>query len=138
MVADQKSVTRRVQVTQQQIWDYARVTGANDPIHVDPEMAKKSRFGGTVAQGLMIFSWLSELMMEIDPHGCVQGGVFEISFRSPARPGDTLDLHCRWTKTIERDGQTYSEYDVRCENQTQAGVVTIISGVARLPVDLTA
>ena len=124
------SLSERRQVSQEQIWRYAEVSGANDPIHVDPDSAKNSRFGSTVAQGLLVFAWLSELMMRIDAESWSGGGQLEVSFRAPVRPGDTLDLHCSLQGVVEREGGSYGEYELRCDNQ--AGT-RVIGGRAWIP-----
>jgi|RhiMetdeSRZDD1v2_1073273.scaffolds.fasta_scaffold00009_49 3-hydroxybutyryl-CoA dehydratase len=120
----------RHSITQEQIWRYAKVSGANDPIHVDPDSAKRSRFGGTVAQGLLLYAWISELMMQIDADAWSAGGQIEITFRAPAKPGDTINVCCRYLNCIERGSGIYDEYEVWCENQDQ---VRVIKGRALLP-----
>lgn len=112
------------------MWRYAEVSGASDPIHVDPEAMKTSRFGGTVAQGILVFAWLSELMMQLDADAWSSGGRIEVSFRAPAKPGDTIDACCQLVNA-EPAGSIYGEYEVWCENQDK---VRIITGRAWLPV----
>jgi 3-hydroxybutyryl-CoA dehydratase len=120
---------KRRDVTQEQIWRYGNVSGATDPIHVDPEAMKKSRFGGTIAQGLLVFAWLSELMMQIDAEAWSSRGRIDVSFRAPTRPGDTIEVCCQ-LKTAEPPDSVYGEYEVWCENQEKTRV---INGRAWLP-----
>ena len=49
-------------VTQVQIEKYARASGDFNPIHVDREFAESSRFGGTIAHGMMVAATISEMM----------------------------------------------------------------------------
>src|SRR3954452_5238981 len=44
------------EVTQEQIDEFARVTGDDQWIHVDPERAKDTPFGGTIAHGFYTIS----------------------------------------------------------------------------------
>jgi acyl dehydratase len=82
-----------------------------------------------VAQGLLVFAWLSELMMRIDAAAWSSRGSIEVSFRAPTRPGDTLDVCCR-RLSVEEDEGIYGEYEVWCENQNR---VRVIEGRAWLP-----
>jgi acyl dehydratase len=53
------------EVTQQTIDDFADVTGDHQWIHVDPERAKDTPFGGTIAHGYFTLSLAPKLTNEI-------------------------------------------------------------------------
>lgn len=114
-------------ITQEQISRYGEVSGANDPIHVDPELAKHSRFGGTVAQGFLLYAWLSEMIMRMDADAWSARGRIDVKFRAPTKPGDTIDVCCR---RVSGDAGVFGEYEVWCENQDGTRV---LSGRAWLP-----
>ena len=48
--------------TQRDFDDFAQLSGDDNPIHVDPEFAKTTRFGRTLAHGMMLFSTLSAVI----------------------------------------------------------------------------
>lgn len=50
--------TRRV-FTQEDFNRFAELSGDDNPIHVDPEFAAKTHFGGTVSHGMLLYSALS-------------------------------------------------------------------------------
>jgi acyl dehydratase len=50
-VGEELGVSEWHEVTQESIDDFARVTGDDQWIHVDPERAKDTPFGGTIAHG---------------------------------------------------------------------------------------
>lgn len=81
-------------VTQQQIDQYAAISGADDPLHVDPAFAATTRFGGTIAQGLLMFGQLAELLVRhaVDegPAACCL--TLNLDFRGPVRPGQIVRL----------------------------------------------
>ena len=70
-------------VTQLMINQYAEASGDFNPIHVNEEYAKKSRFGSTIAHGMMIAASISELMTMIFNQAWLNGGRLKIRFRAP-------------------------------------------------------
>jgi acyl dehydratase len=53
-----------VEITQERVNAFADVTGDHQYIHVDPERARKTMFGGTVAHGYLTLSMLPLLGQE--------------------------------------------------------------------------
>ena len=48
---------------------FARLSGDDNPIHVDPEFSARTRFGKTVAHGALLCSVLRGLVEELAPGG---------------------------------------------------------------------
>ena len=86
-----RSITRKVE--QANISAYAEASGDFNPIHIDEEFARGTRFGGTIAHGMMIAAMLSELMAAEFAGDWVDTGQLKIRFRSPVKPGDTVTVH---------------------------------------------
>ena len=68
---------------------------ANDPqpIHVDPDAAKKGPFGGIIASGWQIAALSMRLFVEAGGHGdapIVGIGIDELRWKQVVRPGDVL------------------------------------------------
>ena len=84
-------VARRTrQVQQEDIELFASMTGDRNPLHFDPELAARSRFGGIVVQGGVTSGLLNALVAEDLPG---PGSVFlhtDWSYLAPVRPGDVL------------------------------------------------
>ena len=59
--------TAWIEVTQERIDEFARVTGDLQSIHVDPELAAAGPFGTTVAHGLLTLSLVPAAMYEALP-----------------------------------------------------------------------
>ena len=55
-VGQELGVSDWLEVTQQQIDEFAAVTGDDQWIHVDPERAQQTPFGGTIAHGYYVLS----------------------------------------------------------------------------------
>jgi acyl dehydratase len=74
---------------------FTALTGDRNPVHYDPELAARSRFGGIVVQGGVTTGLLNALVAEDLPG---PGSVFlhvDWSFRAPVRPGDVLTAEAR-------------------------------------------
>ncbi len=89
--AELRSITRTVE--QADITAYAEASGDFNPIHIDEEFARTTRFGGTIAHGMMIAAMLSELMAAEFAADWTNAGQLKIRFRSPVRPGDSVTAH---------------------------------------------
>ena len=94
-----RSITRMVE--QVNISAYAEASGDFNPIHIDEEFARATRFGGTIAHGMMIAAMLSELMAAEFAGDWVETGQLKIRFRSPVKPGDTVTAHGKVSRIRE-------------------------------------
>ena len=94
-----RSITRLVE--QDDISAYAEASGDFNPIHLDVEFAKATRFGGTIAHGMMIAAMLSELMATNFGIDWARSGQVKIRFRSPVRPGETVTAHGKVSRVRE-------------------------------------
>ena len=77
-------------VTQERIEMYAAASGDFNPVHVDYEFAARSRFGGTIAHGMMVAASISEMMTLAFGQHWLTGGRLKIRFRAPVYPGDAI------------------------------------------------
>lgn len=77
-------------ITQEKIARYAEASGDHNPLHIDPGFAVTTQFGGTVAHGMLVLAYLSEMLTAAFGEQWVAGGRMKARFRAPARPGDTV------------------------------------------------
>lgn len=94
-------------VTQEVIRRYADASGDHNPLHIDPQFAATTTFGGTIAHGMLVLAYLSEMLTAAFGQRWAGGGQIKARFRAPARPGDTITASGRVT-AVERG-------TVRCE-----------------------
>ena len=114
------------ELTQEKINRYARAGGDGNPLHTDPEFAARTQFGGTIAHGLLVLAYLSEMMTAAFDQAWLSGGRLKVRFKAPARPGDTVSAVGRVVRT--EGGRTVCE--VECRNQRDE---LLISGEAACP-----
>ena len=81
-----------IEISQQDIDTFADVTGDHQFIHVDPEAAAKTPFGGTIAHGFLTLSLLSQMAAHVmlAPEGlkmAVNYGFDKVRFLAPVRSG---------------------------------------------------
>ncbi len=121
-VGEEVGVSPWVEILQERIDQFARATEDFQWIHVDPERAKKSPFGGTIAHGFLTLSMLpklSESTFEFsDRKMGVNYGLNKVRFTAPVPAGakirgrftlakyEKLDggVQVTWNVTIEREG----------------------------------
>ena len=119
-------VARRTrEVTARDIELFTELTGDRNPLHYDPDLAARSRFGGIVVQGGVTSGLLNALVAEQLPG---PGSVFlrvDWSFRAPVRPGDVITAEARVLETREDKPVTTLATTIT----NQAGVV-VLDGTA--------
>lgn len=111
-------------ITQKHIDLYAEASKDFNPIHIDPEYAKKTALGGTIAHGMLSLSYISELMCSVFNELWLSNGSLDVRFKTPARPGDTLMIRSSIKKIEKHDTGTLIRCDVLCSNQNDETIVT--------------
>ena len=104
---------------------YADASGDHNPIHVDEEFARTTPMGGTIAHGMLVLSFISEMMAAAFGEAWLGSGSLDVRFRAPARPGDSV--MARAAAQEPREGRL--RYGVECVSQ---GGDVLISGTAEV------
>lgn len=116
------------ELTQEKINRYAGPAGDHNPLHTDPQFAAGTQFGGTIAHGMLVLAYISEMMTAAFGRPWVEGGRLKVRFRAPARPGDTVTARGRVLRAEE--GRTVCA--VECVNQRGevliAGEAEVLAG----------
>jgi acyl dehydratase len=90
ITAGQELSATRWTLSQRHLDLFGRVSGSNGRIHVDPAWATP-RFGGTVAQGMLLLSPVVRRMEEVCGEELwAAAGRIEARFVGHARPGDIV------------------------------------------------
>lgn len=118
-------------VTREKIKRYAEASRDFNPIHLDQEFARQAGLDGTIAHGMLILAYLSEMMTNAFQKTWLTGGKLNVRFRTPARPGDTIRVSGRIRRVEKNEGETTIICEVLCANQADEAVIT---GEARITV----
>ncbi len=76
--------------TQADFDEFARLSGDDNPIHVDPEFAARTKFGRTVAHGMLLYGTICGLLSRHFP-GAVQVEQ-NLMFPAPTFTGDEMSI----------------------------------------------
>ncbi len=82
------SKTYEVTVTREMVMKFAEVTGDFNPIHVDEEYAKNTKFGRCIAHGILIAGFFSRALVDTWGTGIYLGQ--DMKFTNPVFIGDTI------------------------------------------------
>ena len=82
-------------ITQDQIDRYARLSGDFNPLHVDPDVGRRSPFGSTIAHGPIPLGYLARAVREEAATDWPTGTKIDARFVAPSRPGDFLHVRQR-------------------------------------------
>ncbi len=118
-------------ISQDDINRYAKASGDFNPIHVDADYARKTPLGGTVAHGMLILAYISQMMTSAFGQRWLSGGRLNVRFRAPARPGDVITVSGSIRGIEKGDGYQTIDCDILCRNQNDEPVIT---GDARIKV----
>ena len=116
-------------VIQENINLYAEASRDFNPIHIDEAFARKTPLGGTIAHGMLILAYVSQMLTTAFGRNWLSGGRLNVRFKAPARPGDTLALSGKIRRVEKSEDQILINCDVLCANQ---GGETVITGEANV------
>lgn len=116
-------------VTQEQMHLYAGVSEDENPLHTDPEFARQTRYGGTIAHGVLILAFFSQCMTNWVPNGWLRGGEIDAKFVAPVYAGDTVVVSGNVVGITDWDGVIVA----RCEVRAMVGDRTVLAGVTKCP-----
>lgn len=87
-------------LTEQDIEDFARLSGDNNPMHMDDNYAKTTPFQRRIAHGLLTSSLLSTIIgTKLPGAGCIYVSQ-SLIFKAPVFIGDTVTAKATITKLI--------------------------------------
>ena len=118
-VGDSAEITRTIE--QSDIDAFARVTGDHNPVHVDEEFAKTTRFGRRIAHGMLTASLISAVLANKLPG---EGSVYlgqTLQFVAPVFPGD--EITARVVVREVREDKPIVKFETVCVNQREEVVV---------------
>ena len=118
-VGDSAEITRTIE--QADIDAFAAVTGDHNPVHVDEEFAKTTRFRRRIAHGMLTASLISAVLANHLPG---EGSVYlgqTLQFLAPVFPGD--EITARVTVLEIREDKPIVKLETVCVNQREEMVL---------------
>jgi 3-hydroxybutyryl-CoA dehydratase len=112
-------------LTQETIDRYAAVSGDHNPLHTNEQYAAATPFKGTIAHGMLVLAYVSEMLTAAFGERWLSSGRLKVRFRAPARPGDTVTA----TGRVVRADEHNTVCEVECRQQDGE---LLISGEARV------
>ncbi|MDH5375330.1 MAG: MaoC/PaaZ C-terminal domain-containing protein [Candidatus Bathyarchaeota archaeon] len=92
-------------VTEADIVNFAGISGDYNPLHIDEEFAKKTRFGARIAHGVLTLSIMTGLWARL---GILEGtveafyGIERLRFTKPVYSGETLHVKMKVVDNEEK------------------------------------
>ena len=103
---------------------FARLSGDDNPIHVDPGFSAATRFGRTVAHGMLLYAVFRGLVFRLMPHASQLAQ--DLKFTAPTYADEPM----RFTLNIEVSGVGLARATMSC--QRIADDVVTCEGTAQL------
>ena len=108
-------------ITDDDIQRFADASGDHNPLHLDDEFAKSTRFGRRIAHGMFSASLISAVIANQLPG---QGSIYlaqTLKFVAPVFPGNTITA--RVTVISIRDDKPVMKLETVCTNQHDEVVI---------------
>jgi acyl dehydratase len=116
------SIVRHIK--QQDINLYAEGSGDFNPIHIDESFAAQTPLGGTIAHGMLMLAYISEMMTNVFGNNWSSTGKLSVRFKTPARPEDTITVTGKVSSIMQKEGVSCINCEVESQNQNGEVVVT--------------
>lgn len=115
--------------TQEDVWQFAAVSGDYSPLHVDPDYAAGTEFGHCVVHGLLLASLFSNLVgMRIPGKHALYLGQ-DLTFRRPVRVGEAVRASAKVLSKAESTRSIVLTTEIRTADGKLA-----VSGTAKVKV----
>jgi acyl dehydratase len=112
------------QLNQEKINRYAEAVGDFNPIHIDEAFAAQTMLGGTIAHGMLVLAYVSEMMTQAFGESWLSNGKLSVRFKAPAHSKDTITVSGRIESAIVENDNTAFTCSVDCRNQEQETLIT--------------
>ena len=129
-----ETVSDWVKVSQAMIDRFAEATGDHQFIHVDPERAGMTPFGGTIAHGFLTLSLMPLLASKVPDAAVLDGvkmgvnyGGNKVRFLTPVRSGSRVRGRFKLVEFDEKRPGQYqqtTEFTVEIEGQDKPAMIT--------------
>jgi acyl dehydratase len=135
-VGEEIAVSDWREVTQDEIDRFAEVTGDDQWIHVDPERAKDTPFGGTIAHGYYTLSLaprFTEQVMALDGFAfAINYGLNKVRFPAPLPVGSKVRMTAKLANLEDVPGGAQMTLELTFEREGGEKPVCVAETLARV------
>lgn len=125
-VVGQKAVVEKI-FSLEEVAAYAKLTGDDNPVHIDPEYAKNSRFGDNIVHGMFVMGIVSKILGTMLPgYGTIYLGQ-DVKFKRPVYVNKKVFVEVEITKIEKERNFIYLSTNVYDE-----GGMCLVEGSARV------
>jgi 3-hydroxybutyryl-CoA dehydratase len=124
-IGEEASLTKLV--SDEDIKAFARISGDQNPVHMNEEYAKGTMFGGRIAHGMLVASLISAVLGTRLPG---PGAIYltqQVRFLAPVRPGDEVTARARVIAWAPEKGRVTLSTEVANKKG-----IAVIAGEAQL------
>jgi len=126
-IGDRASLSKKI--TENDVLQFAEVTGDKNPVHLDAEYAGRSRFKERIAHGMLTASLISAVLgMKLPGPGSIYLSQ-SLEFKAPVRFGDVIEAEVEVIEKIA--GKNRVRLRTVCRNQE--GTVVLEGEAVLLP-----
>jgi acyl dehydratase len=120
-------------IAQEQLRRYAEASGDFNPIHLDPDAARRVGLDGVIAHGMLSMAFLGQFVnQQIACEPGARVGKLKVRYVGMVRLGDTLTCQGKITQRVESETET--AISLECWAQNQRGEqVTLGEAVVFVP-----
>jgi len=122
-IGDKASFTKTISETD--VYLFAGISGDFYPLHINEELARKTRFNGRIVHGVLTASLISTVLgVPLQGPGvasAVEVGL-DLRFIAPVRIGDTITAEAEVIQKIEK--KKIVKLKTTCKNQKGEAVIT--------------
>ena len=113
-------------ISQSMISAYSKISSDFNPIHLDSNFAINAGFDTTIAHGMMILSYISEMMTSAFGTKWATTGQLKVKFRSPVVSGESISTYGTLLRTSPDNHLHLSKafYKVGIHNINDEPVIT--------------
>ena len=115
-------------ISEDDVLTFARITGDDNPLHVDAEYAEKTRFGDRIVHGVLLLGLISKVLGRDFPGPGSVAVSISCRFLRPVRVNSEVRVSVRITEKFEKRGYVKAETNVfnDANKMALAGEATII------------
>lgn len=136
-VGTETGVSNWWEITQERVDAFAEATDDHQFIHVNPELAAQTPFGGTIAHGFLTLSlsvaMSSEVQMDVgNPIMAINYGLDRVRFPAPVPVGSRIRLRISLDEVAEAGGGIQIKQTMTTEIEGQEKPAMVAERLSRL------